>query len=44
MKDLVIQNGVFMFKNKRDRCQPIEQIKNIIDMSNVTIFNAENIA
>ena len=44
MKDLVIQNGVFMFKNKRERCQPMEQFKNIIEMNNVTICNAENIA
>ena len=44
MKDLVIQNGVFMFKNKRERCQPMEQIKNKIEMNNVTICNAENIA
>ena len=33
-----------MFKNKRERCQPMEQIKNIIEMNNVTICNAENMA
>ena len=44
MKDLVIQNAVFIFENKRERYQPMEQIKNIIDMNNVTIYNAENIA
>ena len=44
MKDLLIQNGVFMFKNIRERCQPREQIKNIIEMNNVTFCNAENIA
>ena len=44
MKNLVIQSGVFMFKNIRERCQSIEHIKNIIEMNNVTICNAENIA
>ena len=44
MKDLVIESGVFMFNNIRERCQPMEQIKNIIEMNNVTICNAENIA
>ena len=44
MKDLVIQNGVFMFKNKRERCQPMEQIKSIIEINNVTICNTENMA
>ena len=44
MKDLLIQNGVFMFKNIRERCQPRKQIKNIIEINNVTFCNAENIA
>ena len=45
MEELVNQNGVFMFKNKTERCQPMEEIKNIIEMKNVTIIcNAENIA
>ena len=44
MKDLVIQNGVFMFKTNRERCQPMEQIKNIIAMKNVIFCNAKNMA
>ena len=44
MKNLVIQNGAFKFKNIRERCEPMKDIKNIIKMNNITIRNTENIA
>ena len=44
LKDLVIENGDFKFENKRERCKPMDHIKNIIEMSNVTIWNTENAA
>ena len=43
MKDLVIKSGDFIFKNKRDRCEPSEHIKEIIEMHNVTICNTGNV-
>ena len=43
MKDLVITRGDFIFKNKRDRCEPSEHIRDIIEMYNVTICNTGNV-
>ena len=43
MKDLVIKSGDFMFKNKRDRCKPLEHSKDIVEMYNVTICNTGNV-
>ena len=43
MKDLIIKSGDFMFKNKRDGCKPLEHIKDIIEMYNVTICNTGNV-
>ena len=43
MKDLVIKSGDFMFENKRDKCKPLEHIKDIIEMYNVTICNTGNV-
>ena len=43
-KNLVIENGDLMFETRRDRCKPMEHIKNKIEMNNVTIRNTENVA
>ena len=43
MKDLVIKSGDFMFENKRDKCKPLEHIKYIIEMYNITICNTGNV-
>ena len=43
MKDLVIKSGDFIFENKKDRCEPLEHIKDIIEMYNITISNTENV-
>ena len=43
MSNLVIKSGDFMFKNKRDRCEPSEHIKDVIEMCNVTICNTGNV-
>ena len=43
MKDLVIKSVDFMFKNKRDRCKPLEHSKDIVEMYNVTICNTGNV-
>ena len=43
-KNLVIENGNFMFETRKDRCKPIEHIKNTIEMNNVTIRNTESAA
>ena len=43
MKDLVIKCGDFMFMSRRERCKPLEHIKDIIEMNNVTIFNTRNV-
>ena len=44
MKDLVIKSGDFVFENKRDRCEPLEHIRDIINMYTVTICNTGNVA
>ena len=38
--DSIIQNGRFVFQNKRESCEPTEHIKNIIEMNNVTVLNS----
>ena len=43
MKDLVIKSGDFIFENKRDKCKPLEHIKDIIKMQNITICNTGNV-
>ena len=43
MKDLVIKRGDFMFMSRKERCEPLEHIKDIIEMNNVTICNTENV-
>ena len=43
MKDLVIKSGDFMFENQKDKCKPLEHIKDIIEMYNVTICNSGNV-
>ena len=43
MEDLIIKSGDFIFENKRDRCEPLEHIKDIIEMYNVTICNTGNV-
>ena len=43
MKDLVIKSGDFTFENKRDRCEPLKHIKDIIEMYNVTICSTGNV-
>ena len=44
LKNLEIKNGAFTFENKKGRCQPMEHIKDMIEMDNVTICNAVNVA
>ena len=39
VKDSVIQSGRFIFKNKRESCKPTEDVKNIVEMNNVTVLN-----
>ena len=39
VEDSIIQNGKFVFQNKRKSCEPTEHIKNIIQMNNVTVLN-----
>ena len=39
VKDSIIQNGRFILKNKRGTCKPKEHVRNIVEMSNVTIVN-----
>ena len=39
VKDSIIQNGRFILKNKRGICKPTEHVRNIVEMSNVTIVN-----
>ena len=43
MKDLVIKSGNFIFENKRDRCEPLEHFKDIIEIYNVTICCTGNV-
>ena len=43
MKNLVIKGGDFLFENKRDKWKPLEHIKDIIEMYNVTICNTGNV-
>ena len=43
MKDLVIRSGDFLFENKRGRWKPLEHIKDIMEMYNVTICNTGNV-
>ena len=43
MKDLVVENGGFMFQTRRERSEDTEHIKNTIEMNNVTICNTENV-
>ena len=38
-KDSIIQNGTFILKNKREGCKLMEHVRNIVEMSNVTIVN-----
>ena len=40
VKDSIIQNGRFVFQNKRESCEPTEHVKNIIEMNNVTVLNS----
>ena len=43
MKDLVIKSGDFMFENKKDRCEPLEHVADIIEMYNITTCNTGNV-
>ena len=42
-KNLVIENGGFIFETRRDRCKHLEHIENTIEINNVTIRNTENV-
>ena len=44
VEDSVIQNGKFMFKNKRENCKPTQHVQNIIEMNNVTVLNSGIVA
>ena len=39
VEDSIIENGKFVFQNKRKSCEPTEHIKNIIQINNVTVLN-----
>ena len=39
VKDSIIRNGRFILKNKTGICKPMEHVRNIVEMSNVTIVN-----
>ena len=39
VKDSIIRNGRFILKNKRRICKPMEHVRNIVKISNVTIVN-----
>ena len=39
VKDSIIRNGRFILKNKRGICKPMEHVRNIVEMGNVTIAN-----
>ena len=40
VENSIIENARFMFKNKRESCEPTEHVKNIIEMNNVTVLNS----
>ena len=44
VEDSIIQNGRFVFQNKRESCEPTEHVKNIIEMNNVTVLNSGIVA
>ena len=44
MKNLVVENGDFMFQTRSERCEHMEYIKNRVVMSNVRIGNTGNAA
>ena len=39
VKDSFIQSGRFILKNKRDSCKFLEHVRNLVEISNVTIAN-----
>ena len=43
MKNLVTKNGNFMFGHNGDRCEPLEHIKDTIEMHSVTFCNTGNV-
>ena len=44
VEDSIIQNGIFMFKKRRESCESTKPVKNIIEMNNVTILNSNIVA
>ena len=40
VEDSIIQNGGFMFKNKRESCEPTGHVKNIVEINNVTVLSS----
>ena len=44
VEDSIIQNGRFMFQNKRESCDPMEHVRNTIEMNNVTVLNSGIVA
>ena len=44
VKDSIIQNGRFILKNKRESCKAMEHVRNIVEMTNVTIVNKGTVA
>ena len=44
VEDSVIQSGRFIFKNKIESCKHMEHVKNIVEMSNVTVLNTGIVA
>ena len=43
-KNLVIENGDFLFETRSYKCESKEHIKNTIEMNNIIIRNSENVA
>ena len=44
VKDSFIQSGRFILKNKRDSCKFLEHVRNLVEISNVTITNKRIVA
>ena len=44
VEDSIIENGRFMFENKRESCEPTEHVKNTVEMNYVTFLSSGIVA
>ena len=44
VEDSIIENGRFMFENKRESCEATEHVKNTVEMNYVTFLSSEIVA